>query len=202
MTYTPKTKKKGKWGGKYECPSGLIYLVGDNNDLCQSLAGEGGKMIDCQKREGDWSHKQVVCGSKAINYKLAKLDKYRSNWWFRGGKWGGEYKCPSGKIYQVADKGDFCRTLAGTGGKMLNCNRFRGPWTRRYVKCAHPYMLDKYTKNKKKGTWGGDYKCPSGKVYQVADNRDYCRSLAGSGGEMLNCQPIEGPWSYRQVICN
>ena len=60
---------------------------------------------------------------------------------------------------------------------------------------------DIYSSSRKVGTWGGEYKCPSGKIYEIGDNKDYCRSLAGKGGEMLSCYPTRGPWTRQTVDC-
>ena len=197
-----KNKKTGVFGGQYRCPSGKVYNVADNNDECKSLAGKGGVILNCNKEKGKWSHQEVVCADPEINYELAKLDKYTSTAWWGGNEWGGEYKCPSGKIYYVSDKNNYCHSLDGSGGQMLSCNRKKGPWTGKTVTCAVRFMLDKHTKNRSKGKWGGDYRCPSGKVYEVGDNRDNCKTLAGKGGEMLNCFEHEGRWSYKQVVCD
>ena len=117
---------------------------------------------------------------------LAANDKYFKN--RRKGVWGGDYRCPSGKVYEVADNRDGCKSLAGTGGEMLNCHRKKGKWTRMEVDCASTdidYDLakhDKYHTNWFKGRWGGEYRCPSGKIYNVAAKKDDCKSLSGKGG--------------------
>ena len=51
------------------------------------------------------------------------------------------------------------------------------------------------------GQWGGECRCPNGKIYQVSDNNTYCASLACKGGEKLNCNKESGPWSERSVTC-
>ena len=52
------------------------------------------------------------------------------------------------------------------------------------------------------GSWGGECKCPDGAVYLVADNDDYCSSLACVGGSYIGCtQRTAGPWSHRRVTC-
>ena len=84
---------------------------------------------------------------------------------------------------------------------MLNCHKYKGPWSHKTVTCGLPFNLDKYTYNAKRGKWGGQYQCPSGKVYNVADNRNDCRTLAGTGGEILNCFTHPGEWSHHEVAC-
>ena len=50
--------------GYYQCPSGKIYAVADNNDGCRSLAGTGGKMINCTSNNRFMkSRDSVACGS-------------------------------------------------------------------------------------------------------------------------------------------
>jgi hypothetical protein len=52
------------------------------------------------------------------------------------------------------------------------------------------------------GSWGGDCKCPDGIVYLVADNNDYCSSLACIGGSYTGCtRRTWGEWSHRRVTC-
>ena len=55
-------EKVGKWGGSCTCPDGAVYQVGDNSNRCQSLACVGGVSGDCNKGEGPWSFRRVVCG--------------------------------------------------------------------------------------------------------------------------------------------
>jgi hypothetical protein len=49
------------------------------------------------------------------------------------------------------------------------------------------------------GLWGGTCSCPSGQVYSVGDNRDYCSSLACFGGTSGACG--EGDFGGRRVTC-
>jgi hypothetical protein len=51
----------GEWGGSCSCSDGSIYDVGDNGDLCGSLACENGFPGVCIRRAGPWSHNGVVC---------------------------------------------------------------------------------------------------------------------------------------------
>ena len=52
------------------------------------------------------------------------------------------------------------------------------------------------------GWWGGECTCPDGQVYQVADNDDFCSTLACVGGSYVGCSfRNEGPWSHRRVMC-
>ena len=42
----------GGWGGSCTCPSGAVYLVGDNNDYCGSLACVDGEPGECISETG------------------------------------------------------------------------------------------------------------------------------------------------------
>jgi len=53
------------------------------------------------------------------------------------------------------------------------------------------------------GTWGGKCTCPDGHYYWVADNRDYCGTLACFGGtyDKNNCNRRPGRWTHKSVTC-
>ena len=51
----------GGWGGTCRCPNGIYYEAGDNNDGCGTLACVNGEMIDCNRFEGGWSKRKVIC---------------------------------------------------------------------------------------------------------------------------------------------
>mgnify|MGYP007078110217 CR=1 FL=1 len=53
-----------------------------------------------------------------------------------GGIWGGSCTCPDGKIYQVGDEANFCKSLTCIGGIAGKCNKAVGPWTHRKVTCG------------------------------------------------------------------
>jgi len=69
-------------------------------------------MLNCNRKRGDWSNQAVTCAEEkelpAHCYKKnecdpesperwQKRDKYKDFGWAHW--WGGEYKCPSGKVY-------------------------------------------------------------------------------------------------------
>ena len=56
-----KTPGVGSWGGTCQCPNGRSYEVGDNNNHCKSLACANGKMVNCNKYDGEWSKRKVTC---------------------------------------------------------------------------------------------------------------------------------------------
>jgi len=51
----------GGWGGSCTCPDGTQFQVGDNGDLCQSLACIGGTTGTCHQHMGEWSNRKVIC---------------------------------------------------------------------------------------------------------------------------------------------
>ena len=51
----------GGWGGSCTCPDGQVYQVGDENNYCASLACEGGVSGTCNRSNGEWSRRRVVC---------------------------------------------------------------------------------------------------------------------------------------------
>eukprot|EP00966_Prymnesium_polylepis_P093124 2156036-Prymnesium_polylepis.1 len=53
----------------------------------------------------------------------------------------------------------------------------------------------------KTGSYGGTCTCPDGTAYQVADNADYCGSLACVGGMAGPCNAQVGEWANRRVVC-
>eukprot|EP00326_Haptolina_ericina_P033261 CAMPEP_0181245200 /NCGR_PEP_ID=MMETSP1096-20121128/43290_1 /TAXON_ID=156174 ORGANISM="Chrysochromulina ericina, Strain CCMP281" /NCGR_SAMPLE_ID=MMETSP1096 /ASSEMBLY_ACC=CAM_ASM_000453 /LENGTH=638 /DNA_ID=CAMNT_0023341847 /DNA_START=39 /DNA_END=1952 /DNA_ORIENTATION=+ len=59
--YWDGTDDAGMWGGECTCPDGHKFYVGDNNDVCGSLACFGGTAGTCVQRPGPWSFRKVVC---------------------------------------------------------------------------------------------------------------------------------------------
>jgi Tfp pilus assembly protein PilX len=53
----------GGWGGSCTCPDGKIFQVGDNNDYCGSLACVGGTSGTCNRENGSWSNRKVICAA-------------------------------------------------------------------------------------------------------------------------------------------
>ena len=51
----------GGFGGSCTCPSGVTYQVGDQDDGCASLACVGGSSGTCNRHDGPWSRRRVVC---------------------------------------------------------------------------------------------------------------------------------------------
>jgi len=51
------------------------------------------------------------------------------------------------------------------------------------------------------GLFGGTCTCPNGVTYNAGDQGDFCGSLACVNGTAGVCNPIEGPWTKRKVIC-
>ena len=54
----------GIWGGSCTCPDGSTYQVGDNGDMCGTIACVGGESGECLQEEGPWAHRRVACAVK------------------------------------------------------------------------------------------------------------------------------------------
>jgi len=52
----------GGWGGSCTCPDGSVYQVADHIDACASLACIGGTPGTCNRHDGPWSGRKVICG--------------------------------------------------------------------------------------------------------------------------------------------
>jgi len=65
----------GRWGGSCTCPDGSVYQVGDNIDLCNSLACVGGVSGACTRANGPWSRRRVTCGGTGRRRELNLLDE-------------------------------------------------------------------------------------------------------------------------------
>ena len=57
----------GEWGGTCTCPDGRVYSVGDNLDLCASLACAGGESGACHQSAGPWSYRSVECAPYEVS---------------------------------------------------------------------------------------------------------------------------------------
>ena len=77
------------------CATVLRYLVGDNHDMCGSLACVGGTQGLCNRYESHWAHRKVICdpalpagapidlllrGAGRIQDPLAALGVHRPLW--------------------------------------------------------------------------------------------------------------------------
>ncbi|KAL1507404.1 hypothetical protein AB1Y20_008246 [Prymnesium parvum] len=51
----------GEWGGTCTCPDGGVYLVGDNQDQCGSLACVNGVSSPCNHYASTWKGRKVIC---------------------------------------------------------------------------------------------------------------------------------------------
>ena len=76
MLYEPNTVIKdapntGEWGGTCTCPSGDVYQVGDNHNLCASLACEGGVSGPCGENNPGGANVKVICGQKSISPRMS-----------------------------------------------------------------------------------------------------------------------------------
>ena len=59
-------------------------------------------------------------------------------YWFQadGGLWGGTCTCPDGQQYPVSDNGDYCASLACSGGTSGKCTKKQGPWSHHSAHCG------------------------------------------------------------------
>ena len=55
------SKEAGSFGGTCTCPDGQVYLVGDRNDDCGSLACVGGMPGLCNRYVSEWRNRIVTC---------------------------------------------------------------------------------------------------------------------------------------------
>merc|ERR1712139_464501 len=65
-------------GGSCKCPNGEVLTAGDiDGTSCAKLACKGGKMLNCNKREGPWSWYAVECKkvTKKVVVKKAVMKK-------------------------------------------------------------------------------------------------------------------------------
>ena len=70
----------GTWGGTCLCPDGNSYQVGDDGDSCGSLACVNGAMLNCNRMDGEWSKRKVICEvtrDGILFVYWSKINKYR-----------------------------------------------------------------------------------------------------------------------------
>ena len=66
-----------------------------------------------------------------------------------------------------------------------------------------PWGQDLPQSRRDTGSWGAMCTCPDGQKYPVADNNDFCGTIACDGGEAgKTCIHTEGPWTHRGVTCS
>ena len=56
----------GGWGGTCTCADGSVYLVGDHQDKCGSLACVNGISGPCNHYTSEWKGRQVVCDGTVV----------------------------------------------------------------------------------------------------------------------------------------
>ena len=88
----------GVWGGWCTCPDGRVYQVGDEGNMCESVACDGGFQGACPGGETEGAFRKVICEPQAERPASAALNVVieddRSV-----GVWGGTCRCPDGEIY-------------------------------------------------------------------------------------------------------
>ena len=64
----------GLWGGSCTCPDGAVYLVGDNADMCGSLACVGGVAGECNEWFSyEWAYRKVVCAAADDSLRVKRV---------------------------------------------------------------------------------------------------------------------------------
>lgn len=84
----------GVWGGTCICPDGRAYEVGDEGNMCGSIACHGGTQLNCNHKEGMWSFREVFCNpveEVSLNNHQYTVDPEVY-------EWGGECTCPDGQV--------------------------------------------------------------------------------------------------------
>ena len=88
----------GVWGGWCTCPDGRVYQVGDEGNMCGSVACDGGFHGTCAGGETEGAFRKIICAppkqnppTKARNQVIQRDATV--------GVWGGECTCPDGSVY-------------------------------------------------------------------------------------------------------
>ena len=87
-------------GGSCTCPDGKVYQVGDEGNMCWSVACEGGVQGTCNEEEGGWSFRKVVCAPAVAHKKQSQNVVIEGD--ETAGVWGGTCTCPDGQVRRVA----------------------------------------------------------------------------------------------------
>ena len=148
----------GVWGGWCTCPDGRVYQVGDEGNMCESVACDGGFQGACPGGETEGAFRKVICEPQAERPASAALNVVieddRSV-----GVWGGTCRCPDGEIYLTGaldsppaalflsltnrylfvltsgDENNECGSLACEGGVPGQCNHYVSLWAGVRVRC-------------------------------------------------------------------
>ena len=122
----------GVWGGTCYCPDGRVYQVGDEGNMCGSVACDGGVQGECHEGEGGWSFRKVTCAP--LRKRPANANEVIDD--APGvGVWGGTCTCPDGQVYLVGDENNACGSMACEGGVAGLCNNYVSLWAHRRVRC-------------------------------------------------------------------
>jgi len=124
----------GVWGGHCTCPDGRVYAVGDEGNMCQSVACDGGIQGDCPGGETEGAFRKVICAppvpvNPRSGNKVIKNDP-------GVGVWGGTCTCPDGSVYLAGDLNNGCASLACEGGEPGICNHYVSLWKNTRVRCS------------------------------------------------------------------
>merc|ERR1711998_62690 len=78
--YKKQSMGQGEYGGSCTCPDGQVYQVGDNLDMCKTLACIGGTAGTCKRYKGKWSNAKVVCAGADPKAAPPAAKKYTYDW--------------------------------------------------------------------------------------------------------------------------
>ena len=102
-------------------PDGRVYQVGDEGNMCESVACDGGIHGACPGGETEGAFRKVICAPPKVRSPNAHKNVVIEND-PNVGVWGGTCTCPDGEVY-----------LAGVRAQSLHCcelaacrRRFRG----------------------------------------------------------------------------
>eukprot|EP00966_Prymnesium_polylepis_P087457 2023623-Prymnesium_polylepis.4 len=114
---------------------GRKYQVGDEGNMCYSVACQGGMQGGCYPGEAEGSFRKVLCEPKKWVDSIANNQVVDND--PTVGAWGGECRCPDGNVYLAGDEkdGEPCGSLACEGGEPGICNHYESLWKGVRVKC-------------------------------------------------------------------
>ena len=124
----------GVWGGWCTCPNGQVYQVGDEGNMCNSVACDGGIHGACPGGETEGAFRKVICAPPKQRRPGSNRNIVIEND-KTVGVWGGTCRCPDGEEYLVGDELNECGSMACEGGVPGICNHYVSLWQGVRVKC-------------------------------------------------------------------
>ena len=133
----------GVWGGYCYCPDGRVYQVGDEGNMCGSVACDGGTQGPCPGGENEGAFRKVVCEPAVVRPPDDKNVVIKGD--TTVGTWGGTCTCPDGQVYLAGEiisskpeNKNECGELACEGGTPGICNHYYSIWAQNRVQCHMP----------------------------------------------------------------